>query len=316
MEDDAVPAEERVRVVERKLAMVAAIQPAEVPEDLVLRFHRIEIETALEDVAAHAVRRDARAEQVPRDHLLRGRPLDHEQPRAGPEIDQVRALSGSHRFHFVEPQRRVRQPFEELTLGRRQPRGGLFEKEVDHGAGVLGFPVEQEPGVVLDGRVFRVEDPLEFGARRVADQIAPEHHLGDGVIAVEGRMERKGQELGQRGVARAARGQRTRLGLAIPTTLFVFPAAATRAGFVSTGRGHVAPILHCRAGRRLLADRGRTIGGENGVGDPDDLDHLAHRVHPDDVRSQQRAGGDGRRGRPVPLFRRHVADGVAQKRLA
>ena len=52
------------------------------------------------------------------------------------------------------------------------------------------------------------------------------------------------------------------------------------------------------------------------VRDADDVDHLPHAVHPDDVRAEEDARGDRRGRAPFPGRRLALADGGFQKRFA
>ena len=70
------------------------------------------------------------------------------------------------------------------------------------------------------------------GVGTLADQVAPEQDFGDRVVAVEGGMEREGEELGERGIARAATPDRR---LRAPAAVRESPAAPARAGLIAAG---------------------------------------------------------------------------------
>ena len=125
------------------------------------------------------------------------------------------------------------------------------------------------------------------------------------MVAVEGGIEREGEELTERGLPGAGA---DRLGRK-PAALAESPAAPTRAGRIAAGFAHRASS-YTASGASPAAARGHSIGN------PDDLRHLPDRVHADDVRAGQDARGDRRGGSPVALRGRNVAERGLQERLS
>ena len=109
---------------------MAAMQPAEVPDDLAPSI-RSDTDTGRLRRRCRQCRQARRARRAdPTSTISAGRdPLDHEQLRSPVHTSMRWTPSpGSHRLHLVEPQRRVRQPADELTLGRRQAGGPSSRK--------------------------------------------------------------------------------------------------------------------------------------------------------------------------------------------
>jgi hypothetical protein len=105
---------------------------------------------------------------------------------------------------------RITQPARELPFCGGEVGVLLLQEDLGDGGCSLDLPIEEKPRVVLDRGVLGFEQPPQLRRRALANEIAPEQEFGDRVVAVERRMEREGEELGERGIANRSTRRRGR----------------------------------------------------------------------------------------------------------
>ena len=205
---------------------------------------------------------------------------------AGPEIDQMNAKAALDALHFVEPQGRIAEPPQELPLERRQPR---HPPQRNSSATVPESSASQSKrNHELYLMVASSESSIHRARGRCfANELAPEEDLGDGVVAVEGRMEREVEELGERGIRV----------IEIPADWPPRPQHSMNCRPLPQGHGVIAGPMSSSAEFYTASRRRGPDRGKHAVRHANDLDHLANAVHPHDVSAEQHARRDGR-GRP------------------